>query len=257
MRTHVYLESMAPDGTPGAVKEIQVSDEAPQYLEPLAANDDLGKLRANVHEARAKLQHAKARGKGVAEAQKAFETAKSALDKLHYDQKQERQRQRTGGDHPFAPQSEDTRMFMEPVSYADNDYDGNDTTGRTFDDESDHELEAKILAAVTAIETAQSNGASWAEILKLEQSLKVLRDQLPNSSAPPKDTTAPPRREHIERPAPPQGRAGQAGWNTFLAALDVRLRTQRRKGLQATHSTDVCCTGKYLCSTCRAKAAVV
>jgi hypothetical protein len=258
MRTHVYLTPMAPDGTPGEVKEMQVSDEAPQYLEPYAENDDTAKLRHQVHEAQSKLQHAKARGKGVAEAQKALEDAKSAAGKAHRGQQQARTQQRTGVDYGApSPFSRDTRQFMEPVPYfTRNDYDGNDTTGRTFDDEVDDELEAKILAAVEALETAQSDGASWAEVLRLEAALKVLRDQLPNPSAPPAVTkAAPPRKEHITRPAPLQptgqtaARQDRARRGAWILARAAELLSKN------TNAANVCCEGQHLCAKCQAKKA--
>ena len=128
-RSHVYLDPMTPDGKPGAAKEIEYDDGAQQFLAPVsyAENDDVAKLRANVHTARAKLQHAKARGIGVAEAEKALEDASAAAGTAHYRQQQERQQQRIGGDagamDPFSRQSDDKRQFMPVQDYSRDDND--------------------------------------------------------------------------------------------------------------------------------------
>jgi hypothetical protein len=268
MKTHVYLNPMSPDGTPGEVKEIQVSDEAPKYLEP-AANDsasDLGNLRHQVLVARSALARAKARGKGVAQAQKALEDAQAAVGKLHYDHQQQRQRQKTGGDHPFAPAaSSGTSQFMPVRDYS---AEREGDLESPSEEMSEEQLTAQILAAVEALETAMSNGAPWSEMLRLEATLKGLRDQLENPSAPPKDTTAaPPRKSHIERPAPtqPTGQAAapavktkdRAGWVRFLRAFDARqAKRVPGRASSAAHAQNVCCEGKYKCAKCQAKAAV-
>src|SRR6266404_5757847 len=99
-RSHVYLESMTPDGKVGAVKEIEYEDAGPQqFLEPFVENDATAKLRHQLHEAQALLRHAKARGKGVAEAQKNLEGAKAAMDAAHREQQKGRDQQKTGIDY--------------------------------------------------------------------------------------------------------------------------------------------------------------
>jgi hypothetical protein len=142
----------------GELVEVEYSDEAPQYLEPVGNDSasDLGKLRANVHEARAKLHHAKTRGKGVPEAQAAFEEANRAAGTAHYNQQKQRQQQRVGGDSPFGPRpTGDTRMFMPVKDYSSNDYDDSDDEA---DDEADDALEVKISALVSEMEQAVSDG---------------------------------------------------------------------------------------------------
>jgi hypothetical protein len=65
MKSHVYLESMTPDGKVGAVKEILYDDAPQQYLEPIpyfTANDAaLDKIRKAVAAAETELRHAESR----------------------------------------------------------------------------------------------------------------------------------------------------------------------------------------------------
>jgi hypothetical protein len=195
MKSHVYLDPMTPDGKPGEVREIQVNDAAPQFLAPVsyADNDDLGKLRHNVHTAAAKLQHAKARGVGVPQAQRAHEDAKTAAGKAHYEQQKARTQQKTGIDFGApSPFSRDTRQFAEVVDYSvDNDYDDNDEA----DDADDDALQAKISALVAEMEQAVSDGRPEAEVQKLADAIKVLREQLQT----PLREQDPPRKSHIRQ----------------------------------------------------------
>jgi hypothetical protein len=124
------------------------------------------------------LRHGKARGlkaEEIAKLQKAFDAAKSAASKAHLDQQKQRQRQRVGADSPFSRQSQDPRLFAEVVDYSADRDDG-------MESPSEEQLTARILAAVTALEQAQSDGASHAQMQKLAEALKLLRDQLPNPS---------------------------------------------------------------------------
>lgn len=256
-RTHTFLTPMSPDGTPGEVREIQVSDDAPQFLAPVSYNEDaaapdLKKLRRDLHETQIALAHAKARRATPAEIAKletAFEAAKTAAGAAHRDQQRARIQQRTGTDYgapsPFSRQqlATDSRQFAEVVSYVDTESASNVDEGDYADDLSDDELEAAIKKAVDDLKKAQSAGRPWSEILRLEAALKVLRDQLPNPSAPPAvTTTAPPRVKKIERPGPTQSTGQSAapatppapavpkklsrkeGWKKHLADLDERLK---------------------------------
>ncbi len=277
-RSYVYLDPMSPDGkTPGAVKEIVYDGAgAQQFLEPVSyvANDDLGKLRAQVHKAQAELRHAKARGVGVAEAQTALEAAKTAMGKVHYNQQKEREQQRTGAEgttaSPFSRQSaNDTRVFMEVVDYSTERDDGLESPSEELSEE---ELATKILAAVRSLEQALSNGTTPIEMLRLEEELRALTALLPNPSAPPADTTAaPPRRSAVPQDAPGTKPAGQVAatvpvvktWKNHLADLDRRLAARALAALPpvstaaVTHDRNICCSGKYLCPSCKAKAAAV
>jgi hypothetical protein len=280
MKSRVYLDPMSPDGTPGEVRELQVNDGAPQFLAPVsyAENDDLGKLRHNVHTAAAALRHAKARGTGVAQAQKAHEDAKTAAGKAHYEQQKARTQQKTGIDFGApSPFSRDTRQFAEVVDYSVDNVDEGDYA----DDLSDDELEAAIKKAVDDLEQAQSNGATPTEMEKLSEALRVLRAQLPNPSAP--VFPAAPRKSQIGPDSPGSKPASQeaapavkkkkptkaetkAGWDSHLAELDRRLAkralasvypTAKPATSPATHARNasVCCEGQYKCSRCKAKAA--
>lgn len=262
-KTLCYLNPMSPDGKVGDVVEFAY-DEAPvQYLEPLAENDATGKLRHDLHEAQAKLKHAKARGKGVAEAQKALEGAKAAVGKIHHDQAKAREQQRTGSDYGApTPFSHDTRMFMPVRDYSAERDDGAESPSEELSEE---QLTAAIRQAVDDLEQAMSNGTPWSEMLRLEATLKGLRDQLENPSAPPKDTTAaPPRKSHIERPGPtqPTGQAAalaaknRAGWAKFLRAFDARQANRvPGRASSAAPAQSICCEGAYKCAKCKAKAA--
>jgi hypothetical protein len=276
-----FLSPMSPDGKAGEQFGIQFDDdEAPKYLEPFVENDATAKLRHDLHVARSRLQHAKARGKGVAEAQKNLEAAKAAVGQIHHDQGKAREQQRTGTDHGApSPLSRDTRQFMPVSDYSRNvdegDYD-------EADDPDDDALEAKILAAVTALEEAQSNGASPAVMKKLEEALKVLREQLQaplREKDPSRRTTAPtgragdPNNDGLVVDPTAKGKkapAGQAaapavktqtGWDKFLADFDAKqakkaLAAIRTAGAaSATHAQNTCCSGKYLCASCRRKQA--
>jgi hypothetical protein len=271
MKTHsrVFLSPASSDKkgelVEGELVEVEYNDEAPQYLEPLVENDATAKLRHQLHEAQAKLRHAKSKGVGVAQAQKNLEAAKQAMDAAHREQQKGREQQRTGIDHGApSPFSRDTRQFMEPVSYADNDYDDDDDEA---DDADDDALEAKISAAVSALEKAQSDGKPQSEVLRLAEVVRVLREQLQT----PLRETDPPRKAHIdqnpggeadtgaiEAPFPGAKKLPDSGtkvkWGKFFAGLDARL-SAKRKALQATHSADVCCSGQYLCAKCQAKKA--
>lgn len=262
-----FLSPMSPDGkNAGDIFGIQFDDdEAPKYLEPFVENDSTGKLRHQLHEAQAALRHAKSKGSGVAQAQKNLEAAKAAMDAAHREMQKGRDQQKTGIDHGApSPFSRDTRQFMEPVSYADNDYDDNDEADDADDDDA---LQAKILAAVSAMEKAQSDGKPQSEVLRLAEVVRVLREQLKT----PLRETDPPRKSRIDQnpggekdttaivaPFPGAKKLPDSGpkakWGSFFAGLDARL-SAKRKALRATHSADVCCTGKYLCAKCQAKKA--
>jgi hypothetical protein len=292
MKTSVVVLTPATNNKAGECVELEYESGPVQFLAPVsyAANDDLGKLRHDEHVAAAALRHGKARGAKAAEIaklQSAFEAAKSAVDKIHLQMQKQRQAEKTG-ESPFARQSEDHRVFAEVV-----DYSRNVDEGDYDDDQSDALLEAQIRAAVTALEEAQSNGASPAKMKKLADALKALRDQLPNPSAPPAATTAPvPRRSSvpedragaetgaIEAPFPgakklrdsgPAWKASRSaaapavkktGWVQFLSDLDDRLAQRALAAFRpggafapAAHAKNVCCEGAYKCARCRAKAA--
>jgi len=291
-RSHVYLDPMTPDGKPGEVKEIEYDGAgSQQFLAPVsyAENDDLGKLRAQVHVARAKLHHAKSRGVGVDEAQKALEAASAAASTAHYTQQKAREQQRTGADtgaaDPFSRQSTDTRQFMPVRDYS---AEREGDLESPSEELSEEQLEAAIVKAVDALEQAQSNGATPTEMLRLEAALKILRDQLENPSAPPAQTTAaPPRKKHITQPTPDQGPASQAaapaaaapaapkkkptkaetkaGWDQHLSDLDEQLKARALVAVYpprpettakpSRHAQNVCCVGKYLCPECQRKKA--
>lgn len=181
-------------------------------------------------------------------------------------------------------------MFMPVKDYSRNDNDPNDTTGRTFDDEADDELEAKIRALVDEMEQAQSSGVPQAKIEKLAAAIKVLREQFYNPSNQPQ--ADPPRKSHIdqnpggeadttaitapfpgEKKLPDSGPAWTrqaaapavktnktGGWDKYLADFDAKqakkaLAAIRSGGASATHAQKICCQGKYLCVKCQAKKA--
>jgi hypothetical protein len=174
---------------------------------------------------------------------------------------------------------------MEPVPYftrnvTDDDYD-------EADDDDDDSLEVKILAAVEALEQAQAEGASPAKMLKLEEALRVLREQLQaplREEDPLRRTTAPtgragdPNNDGLivdptakgKKAALPVGQAAapaatKAAWDRHLADLDQRLAKRAlaaiRAGaaplptIEAAHAQNTCCSGKYLCADCRRKKA--
>jgi hypothetical protein len=91
----VYLESMSPDGTPGAVREVEYDETPSQYLEPVpyfASNDaTLDAARKKVATAETELRHAVSRNAPATEIMRLEETLRSLKVELDATQSPRRQ----------------------------------------------------------------------------------------------------------------------------------------------------------------------
>jgi hypothetical protein len=169
------------------VREIQYPDAAPaQFAEPVSyvSNDaERDRLRAAVSAAENDLLHAQGRSISPIELlryESAVRIAKRDLDQVEDPYRRQRARE-TGIGRDNAPPAQ---LFMEPVPYFSRN-----------DDAASDELKAKVKAAVDALEKAISAEAPQEEIAKLQENLRVLREQLQHPEQALRSD--PPRKERI------------------------------------------------------------
>jgi hypothetical protein len=282
MRSHVFLNPMSPDGTPGEVREIQVSEEPVQFLAPVsyASNDaERDRIRKAVSQAETDLLRAQSRGASPTELlryESAVRIAKRDLDQAEDPGRRQRARETGIGRDDIPPASHYAPIvpyFVRQSAVSD-------------------ELKAKVKAAVDALEKAISAEAPEAEIEKLEENLRVLREQLQHPEQALRSD--PPRKDRIgERPTgskntlaefaakikaaveppkpatPPKKESGLARWirEVWEPQQAKRMLEKLRDGgatvpvetaapsAPSTHSAGSCCSGKYLCASCAAKKA--
>jgi hypothetical protein len=271
-RSHVFLTPATKDKA-GEVVELEYDSEPVQYLSPVspyAANDaELTKLRAAVSQAETDLRHAQSRGLTPTELMRyesALESARSELDAAEDPHRRQRAREtgigRDDVPPPSARQSEDPRQFMEPVPYF--------TRQSAVSDEL-KELRKKVAEAVKALGEARAAGASATQIMRMEESVRSLKEELAQAefgkagggSTDQAPRTDPPRAERIGK-APTAGK-NAASWDKHLRDLDAKLLANVLRPTATVQNTITTrcansprCTpgaGRYQCPRCRAAAA--
>jgi len=247
MKTHVYLNPMSPDGTPGEVKEIQINDEGPrQFMAPVSyvANDaERAKLRKAVLDAETNLLRAQSGG-GVSPTEllrfeSAVKIAKRDLDVAEDPRRQQRLREggvgRDDAPPPAQQSAPSSAQFAEIVDY---------TQQSAPVSEEVKALRAKVAEAVKALGELRASGAAATKIMRAEEAVRLLKDELASAEfgkgtggtrdqAPP--TTDPPLRTKRIGEAPTVGKNSQSfaelKASVTAAVAEPKVKGKKESGL--------------------------
>lgn len=130
-------------------------------------------------------------------------------------------------------------MFLAPVPY----FSANDADVAR--------LRTKLAAAETDLRHAESRNAPATELMRLEQAVRSVRQELDQAESP--------RRQQRRRETgagrddvPPQPAKNSLTWAGLRHSLDAKPAANL---FAANRSAAICCAGRYLCSTCQARTA--